>query len=84
MRCIMLTHKLNTKISDHMWDTGIIHICSGAFIGTNTIICNTIRIGKNSIIGAGSVVTKNIPDNEIWAGNPAHFINKRNRWYWQK
>jgi acetyltransferase-like isoleucine patch superfamily enzyme len=33
-----------------------------------------ITIGQNSLIGAGSVVTKNIPSNQIWAGNPAKFI----------
>lgn len=31
-------------------------------------------IGEKSIIGAGSVVTKSIPANEIWAGNPARFV----------
>ena len=31
---------------------------------------------NNSIIGAGSVVTKNVPDNEVWVGNPARFIRK--------
>ena len=35
------------------------------------------RIGNNCIIGAGSVVTKDIPDNEIWAGNPAKLIKTR-------
>ena len=45
-----------------------------ASIGSNsTILCGLI-IGENAIIGAGSVVTKNIPDNEIWAGNPAKFL----------
>ena len=47
------------------------------FIGANTVICNPVTIGANSVVGAGSVVTKDIPDNEIWGGNPAHFIKKR-------
>ena len=45
---------------------------SYAFIGINAIILNSCKyIGKNSVIGAGSVVTRNVPDYEIWAGNPA-------------
>lgn len=42
-------------------------------IGSNATIL-PIEIGNNSIIGAGSVVTKNIPENTIFAGNPAKFI----------
>lgn len=48
----------------------------GVFIGTHTIILKGVTIGEYSIIGAGSVVTKDIPDNEIWAGNPARFIKR--------
>lgn len=33
--------------------------------------------GENAIVGAGSIVTKDIPANEVWAGNPARFIRKR-------
>ena len=33
-----------------------------------------VSIGNNVVIGAGSVVTKDIPDGEVWAGNPARFI----------
>ena len=51
-------------------------IKDGAFIGAFSIILKGVTIGENSIVGAGSVVTKNIPDNEIWAGNPAKFIKK--------
>lgn len=44
------------------------------FIGTRCIILKGVTIGARSIIGAGSVVTKSIPADEIWGGNPAHFI----------
>lgn len=51
-------------------------IKDNAFIGAMCFIGKGVTIGENSIVGAGSVVTKNIPDNEIWAGNPAKFIKK--------
>ena len=43
-------------------------------IGTRCIILKGVKIGARSIIGAGSVVTGNIPPDEIWAGNPAKKI----------
>lgn len=51
-----------------------VHIKNGAFIGGHTIILKGVTIGEKSVIGAGSVVTKDIPDYEVWAGNPAHYI----------
>ena len=60
----------------HSYDRGKVLICSGAYLGMCTLVLNPVTIGKNSIVVSGSVVTKNIPDNEVWAGNPAHFIRK--------
>ena len=37
-----------------------------------------VTIGNNSVVGAGSIVTKNIGDLEIWTGVPAKFVRKRN------
>ena len=48
----------------------------GASIGSNATILGGITIGENSLIGAGSVVTRDIPDNTIAAGNPARIIRK--------
>lgn len=53
-----------------------IKINNNVFIGAHCIILKGVEIGENSIIGAGSIVTKTIPSNEIWAGNPAKFIRK--------
>lgn len=57
----------NTKSSS-------IVIKEGAFIGTSSIILKGVTIGERSIIAAGSVVSKSIPADEIWGGNPAKYI----------
>ncbi|RKR81078.1 succinyltransferase-like protein [Mucilaginibacter gracilis] len=53
-----------------------VKIEDNAFIGAHTTILKGVVIGRNSIVGSCSVVTKNIPPDEIWAGNPARFIKK--------
>ncbi len=46
---------------------------NGASIGANSTIVGGVNIGPYALIGAGSVVTKDIPKNELWYGNPALF-----------
>lgn len=48
-----------------------------AFIGTQAIIIGISRIGDGAIVGAGAVVTHDVPDFEVWAGNPARKIGER-------
>ena len=48
----------------------------GASIGTSVTILCGVTIGENAIVGAGSVVTKNVPDNTVVAGNPARVMRK--------
>jgi acetyltransferase-like isoleucine patch superfamily enzyme len=57
-----------------------ITIKEGAWIGSGAIILGGVEIGKNAVVGAGSVVTKSIPDYTVAVGNPAKvikFINEK-------
>lgn len=51
-------------------------IKNGAWIGGHCTILKGVTIGRNSVIGAGSVVTHDVPDSEVWAGNPARFLKR--------
>lgn len=51
-----------------------ITIQKGASIGAGSVILGGVTIGANSMIGVGSVVTKDVPAGELWYGNPARFV----------
>lgn len=68
-RVKMVEDRANTKHAKVLIEDGV-------FIGAHTTILKGVTIGENSILGACSVVTKSIPRNEIWGGNPAKFIRK--------
>ncbi len=57
-----------------------IHIGKECFIGARSFILPGTTIGDNCIIGAGSVVSGNVPSNCIYAGNPARFIAYTDEW----
>ena len=54
-------------------------IKKGAWIGAKAIILRGVTVGKGAVIAAGSVVVKEIPEYEIWGGNPAKFLKKRSK-----
>lgn len=51
-------------------------IKKGASIGAGSTLLCGITIGENAMIGAGSVVTKDVPAGELWLGNPAKFVRE--------
>lgn len=53
-----------------------VHICRRAWIGAGATILPGVTIGENSVVGAGSVVTKDVEPDTIVAGNPARMIRK--------
>ena|SRR5580765_2272743 len=56
------------------WKVEATLVKRGASIGSGATILANLVIGENALVGAGSVVTRDVPDNAIVAGNPARFI----------
>ena len=54
-----------------------IAIANNVWLGCNVIVLKGIEVGEGAIVAAGAVVTKSIPENEIWGGVPAKKIGKR-------
>ena len=74
----ILSHFLDASYDDfdHQYCAKV-KIGSKVFIGMNTVIIKPVTIETGAIIGANSVVNKNIPSYSIWGGNPAKLITKR-------
>jgi acetyltransferase-like isoleucine patch superfamily enzyme len=56
------------------WKVDKTRICKGASLGSGSTILCSVTVGENAIVGAGSVVTKDVPANAVVAGNPAKFL----------
>ena len=88
--CLLLTHDhaicygyyaLNESYEDEFRIQKEIHIGKWSFIGQRTIILPGVTIGDNVIVGAGSIVTKDLPSGGVYAGSPAKFISSTVDYY---
>lgn len=71
------TNDLFPRSKNPDWELKRTVIKKGASIGANATILCGITIGENAMIGAGSVVTKDVPAGELWVGNPARFVRRK-------
>ena len=74
---------LNDKYMDTMkYNYKGATVRDGATVGANASLLSAITIGTDSVIGAGAVVTKDVPDKQVWVGNPAKYIKDvpKERW----
>ena len=53
-----------------------VHIGNNVWLGSNVVVVPGVKIGNNSVIGAGSIVTKDIPDNVVAVGNPCKVLRE--------
>lgn len=70
-------HPINVELREKLFQYNKdVHIADNVWIGAGAIIVPGITIGENSVIGAGSVVTKDIPANVVAVGNPCRVLRK--------
>ena len=83
-----VSHPIDPQVRQLNHDLGIpVTVGSNVWIGGGSILCPGCSVGDNTIIGAGSVVTKDIPANVVAAGNPCRVIRpitEEDTAYWQK
>jgi acetyltransferase-like isoleucine patch superfamily enzyme len=72
---VTLNHDINPETRINATPKSV-KLCKNVWIGADCTILPGVTIGENSVIGAGSVVTKDVPANVIVAGNPAKVIRK--------
>ena len=82
------THPVNPRLRYQQAQYNLpIHIEENVWIGAGSVVLPGVTIGKNSVIGAGSVVTKDIPANVVAAGSPCRVlrqIGERDQQYYAK
>ncbi len=72
---VTVGHPVNPAMREYMY-TDPVTIKDNVWVGASVTICPGVTIGENSVIGAGSVVTKDIPANSVAVGNPCRVIRR--------
>lgn len=80
-RVYLLAHDASTKKELGYTKIGRVVIGDNTFVGANTMVMPGVVVGENCLIGAASVVTHDVPDGCVYAGNPAKFICKTEEYY---
>ena len=78
-RLLSVNHPLDAKARrENVWNLELkpIHIKENAWIGSGATILPGVTVGKNAVVAAGAVVSKDVPDNTVVAGVPARIIKK--------
>jgi len=79
-QCCSIDHECiledGVEIAPNATLCGCVTVKENAWICAGATVIPGVTIGENSIVGAGSVVLHDVPDNEIWVGNPARFLKK--------
>lgn len=77
--CVAFTNDKFPRSKQYPESFSKITVHDGASIGANATILPGVTIGRNSMIGAGAVVTKDVPENAVVVGNPAKIIKWLNK-----
>jgi maltose O-acetyltransferase len=77
VQLLTATHPLEAAVRRAGWEySEPISIGDGAWLGAGVIVCPGVTIGENTVVGAGSVVTRDLPDNVLAVGNPCRVVRK--------
>jgi len=75
--CIILSHdRSKRRINPKDKGQGTVRLGNDVFIGVNSVVLRDVTIGDYSVVGAGSIVTKDVPPSVVVTGNPAVIVQK--------
>src|SRR6476469_1964093 len=75
VQLLTATHPVDPEARRHGWEYGRpITIADNVWLGGGVIVCPGVRIGENTVVGAGAVVARDLPANVVAVGNPARVV----------
>jgi maltose O-acetyltransferase len=77
VQLLTATHPLEAETRRQGWESAApISIADGAWLGSGAIVCPGVTIGENTVVGAGSVVTRDLPTGVLAVGNPCRVVRE--------